>query len=222
MYRFLNRKWIGYALWMLLAFSFHPYVLVLLVVPFIYGKKPWSISTWVIIIAMAVLGIGMESTAGFIARFNDVYDANSILDHTMNPVRFLVSLVPMGLSFLYRDTLFEDSKLSEDLFAHLSICRTMFYFWALYGNPIVFARVANYFDVSNAIFLAWIINKLCNEEETHRNGMVYKVGMFVCFFIFSYVANVLGFDFMRQTEHLSVRQFVMILGGWMRSILWEE
>ena len=216
---YLNHKRFFYAFWILVAVTFHPYVLVLAIVPFIYEKKPWTISTWIIIVSMVALGLGMESTAGVIARFNDIYDVNSILDHTMNPMRFIVSLVPVGISFIYRDILYEDSNRNEDLFAHLSVCRTMFYFWALFGNPIVFARVANYFDFSNAIFLAWAIDKLCMKNETARNGNIYKVGMYVCFMMFSYISGVRGYDFVRQTEHISMDQLMNSISNWMGHIL---
>ena len=200
---------------MIIALTFHPYVLVLFVVPFLIDAKPWTWRTWVMILSMAVLGFGMQYTANLLARFNDVYDVESLLDHTMNPMRFVVSLVPLGISFLFREELFDDSSRAINLFAHLSICRTMFYFWALFGNPIVFARVANYFDFSNAIFLSWAINKLCNDEKNSLNGIFLKVGMYFGFLFFSFRNTVLGFQFVRQTEHISLQHFVSSISKWL-------
>lgn len=217
--RFFNHKRGQYIVLMLIAVTFHPYVLVLLVVPFVYKKKPWTKSTWIIIAVMIVLGLGMESTANIIAKFNDVYDASSILNHTMNPWRFAVSLVPIIISFMYRDILYEDSSVSEDLFTQLSVCRTMFYFWALFGNPIVFARISNYFDVFNAINIAWAIDKLCRKEESRRNGEFLKTGLYVCFLFFSYMNGPGGFDFVRQTEHIGVGELIHSFTNWMNNIL---
>lgn len=213
--KLLKNKKAWYVIWMIIALTFHPYVLVLFVVPFLIDAKPWTWRTWVMILSMAVLGFGMQYTANLLARFNDVYDVESLLDHTMNPMRFVVSLVPLGISFLFREELFDDSSRAINLFAHLSICRTMFYFWALFGNPIVFARVANYFDFSNAIFLSWAINKLCNDEKNSLNGIFLKVGMYFGFLFFSFRNTVLGFQFVRQTEHISLQHFFSSISKWL-------
>ena len=212
----LNKKYFKYAVWMFIAFLFHPYVLVLGIVPFLVGVKPWSTRTWIIVIVKLAMGFQMQSTAGIIAQYNDVYDVNSLLDHTMNPIRFAVSLVPIGISFLFRNVLFDDSTKEEDLFANLTICRTLFYFWALFGNPIVFARVANYFDFSNAIFLAWAINKVRNDENTAWLGDIMRVGLYFGFLIFSYYSGVKGYDFVRQTEHISFSQLMTSIHNWIR------
>ena len=211
----LNRKKVRFALWMFVAFTFHPYVVVLLAAALFIGAKPWSGRTWLFVLVMGILGLGMEYTANILASFNDVYDTSSILDHTMNPIRFAVSLVPVLISYLYRNVLFEDSSKAEDLFANLTVCRTMFYFWALFGNPIVFARISNYFDVFNTLFLAWAIHKLCMKKETADTGAFLKLGMYIGFIGFSFFLNVLGYDFARQTEHISLSQLASSFSQWM-------
>ena len=124
-------------------------------------------------------GIYMERTAEFLEKYNDTYSAEILLDHSMNPIRFLVSFVPIIISFIYRNLLYKDTSKTENLFANLSIIRSLFYFWALFGNPIMFARVANYFDVFNAIFWGWCLHKLSNTLETRQIGLFLLKGFFL-------------------------------------------
>jgi len=211
----LNGKRVQYILWMIIAITFHPYVFVLFLIPPLLGKRPWSISTWVAVIFMTVSGLFMDRTALFLEKYNDTYTAVSILDHTMNPIRFLVALVPVVISFIFRRILFEDATVSEKLFANLSIIRTLFYFWALFGNPIMFARVANYFDVFNAIFWGWSLQKLCDTKETNNIGKLLKKGFYIGFLFFSFYSCVLGFQFTRQTEHISIYALMQSISSWL-------
>ena len=211
----LNNKKLKYVVWMIVAISFHPYVFVLFIVLFIFGKKPWSIITWIMVSIMFFSGIYMERTAEFLEKYNDTYSAEILLDHSMNPIRFLVSFVPIIISFIYRNLLYKDTSKTENLFANLSIIRSLFYFWALFGNPIMFARVANYFDVFNAIFWGWCLHKLSNTLETRQIGLFLLKGFYIGFLLFSFYSCVMGFQFTRQTEHLHLHELMQSISNWL-------
>lgn len=201
----LGRR-VRFVFWLFVAITFHPYVIVTLLIVFFIDKKPWSISTWILIFFMIILGIGMEQTASFIAQYDDRHSVELMLDHRINPIRFLVHIVPMVLSFLFRDMIFEDSSREEDLFAHCSICYAMFTFWALFGNPIVFSRIAYYFGLINNIFLAWTVNKIDMKSEDSNQGLLLKGTMVVLYIFYSCYSEVLLGDFTRQSEHISFQQ----------------
>ena len=211
----LDGKRVRYVLWMIIAITFHPYVFVLFLVPLLMDKRPWSLTTWAAVGFMTVSGLFMGRTAIILEKYNDTYNAASILDHTMNPLRFLVALVPVLISFIFRRILYDDATVPEKLFANFSIIRTLFYFWALFGNPIMFARVANYFDVFNAIFWGWSLQKLSNIDKTSNVGKLLIKGFYAGFLIFSFKNCVLGFQFTRQTEHMSIYMLIQSIRTWL-------
>lgn len=209
----LKGKWFKYSLLLFVAFTFHPFVLVFLVVPFVINKKPWEIDTILLIGILFVLGIGMRFIAPLLVRFAENYTVEGILSSTVNPFRFLVSIVPVVVSFVYKDILYEDSSNKENLVAHLSICCSMFMFWTLFADPSTVGRLASYFDLAACSSLAWMIKKIY--DKTGNQGLVLRIAMYAFYFAFFVYGNFYNkhFDQMYgaitiQEFFLSVRKFV--------------
>ncbi len=159
----LDRKWVRYFLLIGLAFLFHPYSIVYLIVPFMMFR-PWTRRTYIYILVFLIAGFALDSMLGTILDVTDLiganYDAESFAGEGVNIFRVLVAFVPLVLSFPYKSILFVDSDKSENLMFNLAMVHALIMFVGLFGTANYFARLANYFLPAVVVVLPWMLNKL--------------------------------------------------------------
>ena len=159
----LDRKWVRYFLLIGLAFLFHPYSIVYLIVPFMMFR-PWTYRTYIYIFVFLIAGFALDSMLGTILDVTDLiganYDAESFAGEGVNIFRVLVAFVPLVLSFPYKSILFVDSDKSENLMVNLAMVHALIMFVGLFGTANYFARLANYFLPAVVVVLPWMLNKL--------------------------------------------------------------
>ena len=183
--RFISGKRARFYILVFVAMLFHPYVFIYLSVPFIYKRRPWTMTTLILLIAFMLFGAfsrnAVDVMVGVTRAMGDFgYSADYILSGKgVNIIRFLVYLSPVFLSMVYRKELYEDSDAKENLFSQLMILSMSFMFIAIFVATILVGRLPSYFTVPSKIATAWMLNKLMK-----RGHIVYIAVAVILFFIF--------------------------------------
>ncbi len=133
---------------LILAATFHPYVLIYLLIPFL-TFKPWSKWTYVFLGAFVAAGFALESLLGSIvdltAMLGDTYSEEELVGEGISIFRVLVSNVPLFLTFVYRRQLFQTSSREDHLMVNLAMLNGAIMFVGLFGTAIYFSRMASFF-----------------------------------------------------------------------------
>ena len=164
----LEKKWLRYLLFIVLAIMFHPYAVVYLLVP-LMQFRPWSIRTFLSIFLFIVVGFLLESLLGVVIDITTMiganYDESSFSGAGVNIFRVLVCSVPLFLSILYVRPLFRNSTPENNLFFNLSMLNALIMFVGLFGTANYFARLANYFLPAQFIVLPWMLNQIPSRKD---------------------------------------------------------
>lgn len=189
----LEKKWIRYLLLMVLAFLFHPYSMIYLIVPLMMFK-PWTKWTYIYIVIFIAAGFMLESLLGTVLEVTDLlgadYTEESFEGEGVNILRVAVAFVPMILSIPYQRMLFRDADKTEYLMFNLSTVHALVMFVGLFGTANYFARLANYLLPAIVVTLPWMLNKVY-----HRHRLALKSACLV------------GYTGFFTYEHMILRSF---------------
>lgn len=208
-----EKKYIRYALLVLLATLFHFYAIVYLIVPLLFGK-PWGKTTWILVAGTlftlatydATLGAVMqnvEELGGDIAE-EELFDGNSI-----NVLRVAVHWVPGLLALVFRKHVNYQSTRMDNLFVNLSILCACVLTIGLAEGANLYGRMAGYFLVAICIALPYIIKKIFNQESAAFVSFL-AVGMFLFYFYYEYG---LSGNFGAEYRAISMWDFIVELLG---------
>lgn len=188
--RVINKKYVRFVLYVLVACTFHPYALMYLVVPFLFFR-PWSKYTVIMLVVFGLMGVGMQFLVGTLLNVTDMlgesYDANSFTGEGVNPIRLLVTAVPVFLSFLTAKQIAETEEKDQYLITNLTMLNAEIMFVGLFGTANYFARLANYFLPFQAVSIPWILKHY--EHKSRQTMTILAVSGYVLFFIYSYGIN---------------------------------
>lgn len=202
----LQKKWLPYVLFVLLASTFHPYALMYLAVP-LFTFKPWTRWTYFYLFGFVGLGFALESLLGTVvnitAMIGEEYDLSSFTGDGVNIFRVLVCNVPTLLTFVFRKQLFKNSKPADHLMVNLCMLNGAIMFVGLFGTANYFARLANYFLMAQTIALPWILKKL--HSQTRR---FLTLAMIVCYLAYFYYANVINQNFDALFSRLTLYEYL--------------
>lgn len=156
----INKKWIRFLFWILIAELFHPYAFIYLVVPFV-TFCPWSNGTYYLLVGSIVVALFMSrflSTIDVITgALGHTYSPNEFSGEGVNIFRVLVVWVPLVLSFLNKEKLRESDDRAMNVIVNLMMVNSVIMFIGLFGTANYFARLANYFLIFQTIALPWIL-----------------------------------------------------------------
>lgn len=189
----LKRKWIPFAVLILFAATFHPYVLLYALVP-ILMFKPWTKGTYIMLAIFAIAGFTLQSLLGSIvditSMIGDSYSEESFIGEGINIFRVLVANVPLFLTWMYRRSLFRGSSRAENLMVNLAMLNGAIMFVGMFGTAIYFSRMASYFTIAQCVALPWILSKL---PQSRRR--FYTAAMIVGYCGFFVYANIITLSF---------------------------
>lgn len=184
--RAINKKYVRFVLYVLLASLFHPYALMYLIVPFLFFR-PWSKNTLIMLALFGLIGVGMESLIGTVLNVTDMlgehYDAASFMGEGINPMRLIVTAVPTFLSLLVASQIGEDEEREQYLIVNLTMLNAEIMFVALFGTANYFGRLANYFIPFQAVSVPWLLKHY--DARGRRTLTLLAVIGYALFFIYS-------------------------------------
>lgn len=189
----INRKWCSFVLWVLLGALFHPYALMYLLVPFLFFR-PWSSKTYVLLLVFAVAGLLlqplMNTVINVTTMLGEEYNAASFSGEGVNPLRLMVTLVPLFLSFITKYVIWKKHDRTQNLILNLSMLNGTIMFVALFGTANYFARLANYFLIFQTISIPWLF------DQFERKSKILVITLAViCYFSFFYYSNAINQPF---------------------------
>lgn len=207
--RAIEKKYLAFIFYVIIAELFHPYAFVYLIVPFM-SFIPWTCRTYVLLAGTAVGALGLSRFMGGILAMTDAlgggYSATEFLGEGVNLFRVLVVWVPLGLSFLARKYIRSNSDRISNYIINLTMVNAMIMFVGLFGTANYFARLANYFLTFQTLSLPLIFNYF-----TKRSKKLLIVAAVLCYFVFFYYEHVIAngrfddryyfitvFDYIRQ------------------------
>lgn len=207
----LKKKKFQFLCLILIAATFHPYVLFFLLVPFL-TFQPWSKWTYVMITSFVICGFLLESLLGTLvditSMIGEIHEEEQFIGEGINIFRVLVSNVPLLLTFLYRKRIFNNSTWADHLVINLAMLNGAIMFVGMFGTAIYFSRMASYFTIAQCVALPWIIEKLNrNEQYFYKASMV---GGYTLFFIYQ---NMISQSFDVNFSRMTVVQYLGILAN---------
>lgn len=207
----LKKRQILFVCTLLLAASFHPYVLMYALVPFL-TFRPWSGKTYIMLAVFLAAGVALESMLGVIVdvttMIGDSYAEEDFIGSGINIFRVLVANVVLVLTFLYRKQLFRSSTRAENLMVNLAMLNGAIMFVGLFGTAIYFSRMASYFTFAQCLALPWVLSKLPSGRKTF-----YTLGMVAGYMGFFVYANMISQSFTYNFSRMSLLEYVGQLGG---------
>lgn len=184
--RAINKKYIRFVLYVLLASLFHPYALMYLIVPLLFFR-PWSKYTGIMLVVFGIIGFSMQSLIGTLLDVTDMlgenYNAASFTGEGVNPIRLLVTAVPVALSFLAAEQIAEDEEKDQYLILNLTMLNAEIMFVGLFGTANYFARLANYFIPFQALSIPWLLKHY--DYNSRRTITLAASVCYVLFFIYN-------------------------------------
>ena len=183
---FLQRKWAKGYLLLLLAATFHPYVLIFALIP-LFMDQVWNVKTIILIFAFVLAGFFFEEFVANLLNlarfFADEYEKEMWTEGGLNIFRLLAYSVVPVLSFIYRKQINEsDDKLAITC-VNLSIVCWGFFFLASFGGANMFGRMGNYFDLFYCMSLTYLLDKV---KIGVRNNAIIKIICVLCYCFFYY------------------------------------
>lgn len=186
--RGLQKKWIPFIWWIIIASTFHPYTVLFLFLPFC-TFSPWSNKTWAMLGIFFVVGVTLQQLLGVVlsitSAMGKVYSDTEFSGEGVNIFRLLVVWAPIILSFLVKDKIRTTENEKRNLFINFSTLNAAIMFVALFGTANYFARLANYFLIFQALAVPWIIVHF--KEKDRGILRIIIIGCYMLYFVFANV-----------------------------------
>jgi transmembrane protein EpsG len=165
----LKNKWLAFLLLLFLASFIHPYVIFYGLTPFLKNKI-WTVREFAFIL-VAIFGAFLFDrfivvVAEVHSAITEEYGLEDYLGKSgVNFLRVVVYAVTPFLSYIFRKKLRTAENTMLTVCINFSIISFAFMFLALFGNPVVFTRMAIYFDPFTIVALTYILINCISRKQ---------------------------------------------------------
>lgn len=178
---YLNGEKKKFVVLLLIAMTFHPYVICMLSVLFLKDKV-WNLKTIAFILIMVVAVFNMEKVFELLSLIGKDYSNDDFSSHTINPVRVLITAVPIAISLIFRKKINESNDEALYLGINMQIISFFFIFLGLFINPIYLGRMSTYFSVLSSVSIPKMLKVSFYDVKRGKDlTLMYYVLMFVYF-----------------------------------------
>lgn len=208
-----EKKYVRFYLLVVIAILFHTHAFMFAILPFLFGK-PWGKVTWIgfaaVLLAMATYDTTLGAFMRYAQSIGALVDESELFDgHQINFLRVIVYWIPTLLALIFRRRLFSNSSRMENLFANMAIVSSMILTIGTVQGANLYARMAAYFEIAQAITVPWMIKKLF---DIHSRKVVIAVA-YVCYFVYFCYEFGVSKGFGGQYRAISLWQFLLELLG---------
>lgn len=165
-----KKEYFKYYIYCILATGFHTYSIFFLIVPLL-GNELFNKRT--IVFCVAIIGTGV-----LLSYFSNILSAlikllgkdvseETIQSGSVNILRAVVFVVPFVLTVLGRKKLAKTTE-AEKWLVKIGMLSTAFMVLALFGNPILFGRIPQYFLIGTVISMPLLIEEAFVAKERNR------------------------------------------------------
>lgn len=174
---YLNEKYIRAIVLLLLAMTFHPYIICLCCIPFL-KRKAWDLKTIIITIIFAIAFTNLDSIFSLLSVIGKDYSNDAFTDYTINPFRVIVEFIPVAISFIYRKNIQQTNDTYLTLGVNMRFISFIFIFLGLFYNPIYLGRMSMYFSMLSVIAIPKMLEAAFEGE---KNRSILSLGYYAFF-----------------------------------------
>ena len=180
----LKNKKLKFIFWILIAYTFHPYIICLLSV-LLLDKQIWSFRVGFIIMICLFMIANLELLLSFASIIGQDYTVEEMTTHTINPLRVVIELIPVLISYLYRNKLQKGNNKLLTIGVNMMILNGLFIFTGLFVNPIYFGRIATYFSLIEAIIVPMMLCTILR----NKGDVVPKLLLYFAFYFLYFILD---------------------------------
>lgn len=205
----MERKTFRFYLLVFVAFLFHTYAIMFVVLP-LFTVKPWSPRTFLILFGIVFV---MNNFDTVLQRFIDIANesgknvsADEIIGAAaINPIRVAVYAVPSLFALVFRRYIFVGKGDREhNILVNMAFLTVAIMSIGLVNAANMFARMGQYFEFGIICGLPWMLSKPFDKSSER---LVYLIAI-VCFAGFFCYANLIQIVFDEQFGRYTVMQFL--------------
>lgn len=198
----VKKRFYLYIILILFLSLFHSSCIVMIPVIFIARAKPWSKP---VILCISIFALAAFFTTPLLDSFEFFLEDTKYqgvtetfqYDDGVNPLRVLVSAVPVLMAFLTRKKIQSMNNKYIDVCVNMSIMTMLFYFIGVFTSGIFVGRLPIYFEVYNLILLPYMFKHCFSEKEKSIIYSLCTIGYMLFFFMLTegmyYVSDLTGF-----------------------------
>lgn len=185
-----KRKFILYFLLNLIAIGFHAYSIVFLILPFL-GLEVFNKRTVLFIILFLIFTLTLSNNVEFVTFVTKLIGKDvseeTALDGSVNIFRALVFIIPLILMVIGRKKLSSLSNHNK-IFVKTTLLCGLFMFLALFGNPILFGRIPQYFMIGFVITMPLLI-RIAFGKSYYKSVVFVATICFALYGLYSCINN---------------------------------
>lgn len=206
-----EKKYVRFYLLVVIAILFHTHAFMFAILPFLFGK-PWGKVTWIgfaaVLLAMATYDTTLGAFMRYAQSIGALVDESELFDgHQINFLRVIVYWIPTLLALIFRRRLFSNSSRMENLFANMAIVSSMILTIGTVQGANLYARMAAYFEIAQALTLPWMIKKLFAKRSA-QYVTICAVVLYFGYFLYEFtVSKNFGSDY----SAITLWQFILEL-----------
>lgn len=202
-----EKKYARFYVLVAIAILFHTHAFMFAILPLLFSK-PWGKTTWIGLAAVIFAMVTYDSTLGAFMRYAQsigaVVDEWELFDgHQINILRVFVYWVPSIMAFVFRKRLFTDSNREENLFANMAIVSSIILMLGTVQAANLFARMAAYFEIAQAVTIPWMIKKIFEK----KSAQVVSIAACCCYFIYFFYEFGVSKNFGTDYSAISLFEF---------------
>ena len=208
----IDRKNIRFFLLVVLAFLFHTYAIMFLILP-LFAVKPWSPRTFLLLLGIVFF---MRNFEDVITVFLDVANESGknvssseiIGTASINPIRVAVYAVPSVFALVFRQYIFTGKGNREyNIIVNMAFIAAAVMSIGLVSAANMFARMGQYFEFGLICGLPWMLTK---PFEKSSERLIYLIAI-VCFAGFFCYSNIFWMPFDDSYDRYTLLQFLDLL-----------
>lgn len=204
----IERKYKRFFLTVFIAFLFHTYAIVFLILP-AFTVKPWTPRSFLLLLAVYFFMNNFESViTSFLEIANEsgknVSGEEILGTASINPLRVAVYAVTPLLALVFRRYLFASNLDREhNILINMSFLCVAIMSLGLVSAANMFARMGQYFEFGVICALPWMLRKPFEEQSSRLISLLAMV----CFAVYFYYANVIWMPFDDHFGRYTVMEF---------------
>lgn len=208
----IDRKIIRFYLIVFVAFLFHTYALVFVILP-PFVVRPWSPRTLVLLLGAAFVMMNFNTVLeGFMDLANEsgknVSSDEIIGVAGINPIRVAVYSIPPLFALLFRRYLFIDKNDREhNIIVNMSFITVSIMSIGLINAANMFGRMGQYFEFGVICGLPWMLTKPFDERSERLVSLI----AILCFAGYFCYANLIQINFDDNYTRITIAQFLQTI-----------
>jgi len=204
----MEKKWVRFYIILIVATSIHAFTFVFVVTP-LFVKSAWGKWSYAVLFGSIGAGVLFNSFIGVflsvLGSIDDYYTEEVLSGEGSNLLRVLVFFVPVALSWICRSYIKRQNDRMLNLCCNFSIIGFAFMFISLFGNPILFGRMGNYFLPFSLVTVCYMVFRCTKKTNRLIVTIIMSLGYLVYFwYSFKNYIDAGWDDFFNHAELMSL------------------